>query len=110
MKPLEYMRRYGAFEVATNVGPIYEQKVPEAELEDPAEDPYGRVYTHRGIPITLLTLALVWRDPIAQALGITRPAGERLVYTYSSVFPHWMLNAFFGFFTLLALIAICPPP
>jgi quinone-modifying oxidoreductase subunit QmoC len=59
-----------------------------------------------GIPIALLTLALVWKDPIESALGISRPAGDRILYNYSSVFPHWMLNAFFGFFSLLALVAI----
>jgi quinone-modifying oxidoreductase subunit QmoC len=58
------------------------------------------------IPIALLTLALVWKDPIEKALGISRQAGERILYNYSSVFPHWMLNTFFGFFTLLVLVAI----
>ncbi len=45
LEPLAYMRRYGAFEVARDVGPVYEQEVPTAELEDPVEDRYGRVYT-----------------------------------------------------------------
>ena len=59
-----------------------------------------------GIPIALLTLALVWKGPIENALGISRQAGERILYNYSSVFPHWMLNTFFGFFSLLVLVAI----
>jgi quinone-modifying oxidoreductase subunit QmoC len=59
-----------------------------------------------GIPIALLTLALVWKDPIENALGISRQAGGRILYNYSSLFPHWMLNTFFGFFSLLALVAI----
>jgi len=38
LKPLEYMRRYGAFEIATKVGQIHEQQVPAAELEDTHTD------------------------------------------------------------------------
>ena len=49
-----------------------------------------------GIPAALLTLALLVRGPIENALGISRQAGERILYSYSSVFPHWMLNAFFA--------------
>ena len=48
--PLEYMRRYGAFEIAKGVGPIYAAEVDEAELEDTAEDAYGRVYTRASAP------------------------------------------------------------
>jgi anaerobic selenocysteine-containing dehydrogenase len=43
--PLEYMRRYGAFEVARNVGARHEEPVPDAELEDTAVNAFGRVYT-----------------------------------------------------------------
>jgi quinone-modifying oxidoreductase subunit QmoC len=59
-----------------------------------------------GIPAALLTLALFVRDPIENALGISRHAGERILYTYSSVFPHWLLNTFFAFFSLLAFVVI----
>ncbi|MFC2172221.1 quinone-interacting membrane-bound oxidoreductase complex subunit QmoC [Acidobacteriota bacterium] len=59
-----------------------------------------------GIPIVALLLALFLRDPIEMALGISTHAGERIVYTYSSIFPHWLLNAFFGFFSLLVLLLI----
>jgi len=57
-----------------------------------------------GIPAALLTLALLVKGPIESALGISRQAGERILYSYSSVFPHWMLNAFFAFFGLAALL------
>jgi anaerobic selenocysteine-containing dehydrogenase len=50
LDPLAYMRRYGAFEVSAKVGQVYEEEVDEAELEDPAEDPRGRVYTHAPKP------------------------------------------------------------
>ncbi|MFZ5871420.1 MAG: molybdopterin dinucleotide binding domain-containing protein [Actinomycetota bacterium] len=45
LTPLEYMRRYGAFEVAERVGQVFEDPVPEAELADSAVDPAGRVYS-----------------------------------------------------------------
>ncbi len=56
------------------------------------------------IPLILLTLALYIRDPVANALGITRDVGEEIVFSYSSLFPHWLLNSFFGFFSLIVLI------
>jgi quinone-modifying oxidoreductase subunit QmoC len=59
-----------------------------------------------GIPAALLALALAAKVPIENALGLAREAGERIHYTYSSVFPHWMLNTLFGFFSLLVLLAI----
>ncbi|MCP4202411.1 MAG: molybdopterin-dependent oxidoreductase [bacterium] len=50
LKPLEYMRRYGAFEVERDIGPVYEREVPADELEDPVEDQYGRVFTRAPAP------------------------------------------------------------
>ncbi len=50
LTPLEYMRRYGAFEVARKVGKVYAQPVPDVELEDLAEDTAGRVYTRAPAP------------------------------------------------------------
>jgi quinone-modifying oxidoreductase subunit QmoC len=58
-----------------------------------------------GIPIALLSLALALKDPIADALGIERNMGVGLSFSYSSVFPHWLLNSFFFLFSALALIA-----
>jgi anaerobic selenocysteine-containing dehydrogenase len=45
LSPLDYMRRYGAFEVVRGVGPVYEQQVGEAELDDVHIGDDGRVYT-----------------------------------------------------------------
>jgi len=59
-----------------------------------------------GIPAALLTLALLARDPVANALGLSVQRTGRIVFAYSSMFPRWMLNGFFGFFTLLALVAM----
>lgn len=43
--PLEYMRKYGAFEVARKIGAQHEQPVPNAELDDINVMPLGRVFT-----------------------------------------------------------------
>ena len=45
LTPLEYMRRYGAFEVDRGVGPLHEEQVPAVELEDVKSDRRGRVFT-----------------------------------------------------------------
>jgi len=50
LTPLEFMRRYGAFEVKQKVGKIYEELVPESELEDIREDARGRVFTRAAKP------------------------------------------------------------
>ena len=48
--PLEYMRRYGAFEVASKIGKVYEQPIPDSELDDVRVDEMGRVYTRAPTP------------------------------------------------------------
>ena len=45
LTPLEYMRRYGAFEIAKNIGPLHEQEVPDGELVEMAEGRFGRVFS-----------------------------------------------------------------
>ncbi len=45
LTPLQYMRRYGAFEVTRGQGAVYAQPVPEEELADLHVTPTGRVYT-----------------------------------------------------------------
>jgi len=50
MSPLEFMRRYGAFEIKKKTGAIYEEKVPAAELDDIREDHLGRVFTRAPKP------------------------------------------------------------
>jgi anaerobic selenocysteine-containing dehydrogenase len=44
LTPLQYMRRYGSFEISRGVGPLHEEEVPSAELEDVRIDDHGRVY------------------------------------------------------------------
>ena len=46
LTPLEFMRRYGAFEIAKGVGAQYTSEVPAEELDDvDVDDRSGRVYT-----------------------------------------------------------------
>jgi anaerobic selenocysteine-containing dehydrogenase len=50
LSPLEYMRRYGAFEIDRGSGAVHEQVVPREELDDVRVDRYGRVYTRTAQP------------------------------------------------------------
>lgn len=50
LTPLEFMRRYGAFEIKQRVGAIYEERVGPEELEDVREDRFGRVFTRAAKP------------------------------------------------------------
>ncbi len=56
------------------------------------------------IPILLLSLVLFLKDPIETALGISNYTGERIIYNYSNMFPHWLLNSFFLIICVLVLI------
>ncbi|MYA11704.1 MAG: molybdopterin-dependent oxidoreductase, partial [Gemmatimonadetes bacterium] len=56
--PLEYMRRYGAFEIGSTVGPLYEERVPDGELADMSIDGAGRAYTRTGPPPSLNVVPL----------------------------------------------------
>ena len=58
LTPLEFMRRYGAFEITTKVGAIYEEPVPSDELEDIREDRFGRVFYARRQSLPRQTLCL----------------------------------------------------
>ena len=75
LAPLEYMRRYGAFEVDRNIGPVYAQPVPAEEIEEPAEDEYGRVYTRAAAPPKLNVAPT--GDPPGDGEG-RRPVGVRV--------------------------------
>ena len=52
LSPLGYMRRYGAFEIRKKIGPLYEQAVPETELDDVSVTSHGRVYTRARQPVS----------------------------------------------------------
>ena len=84
LEPLAFMRRYGAFEIARDLGPLHEREVPPAELEDVAEDRYGRVYTRAPKPPSPNVVPV--GNPDADAAG-RRAAGVRVDGTVRAGFP-----------------------
>ncbi len=50
LNPLEFMRRYGSFEIKKKVGAMYDEDVPAEELSDIREDRFGRVFTNSPKP------------------------------------------------------------
>ena len=65
LTPLQYMRRYGAFEISKGVGARHEQPVPDDELDDTAVSLLGRVYSHADKPTgpNIVPLGDPDRDP-----------------------------------------------
>ena len=72
LTPLQFMRRYGAFEIARGVGPVHEQDVPPAELDDTLVSATGRVYT--GAPRQLAQNVVPEPTPDPDEAG-RRPVG-----------------------------------
>jgi len=58
------------------------------------------------IPALLLILALYLKEPIANVLGIAPSIGERIIFSYTSMLPHWLLIPFFLLFSALAFIIL----
>ncbi len=58
-----------------------------------------------GLPAVLLGLALIGSENLAGMLGIPAPSGTPIVYSYSPLLPHWLLNGLFGAFAILVLVA-----
>lgn len=56
-----------------------------------------------GLPALLLGLALLLRDPIDKSLGLSERIGERIIFSYSYLFPHWLLN---GVFFILSIFVV----
>jgi len=70
---LEYMRRYGAYEVASRVGAIYEDGVDVRELDDLNVDRFGRAYTRAPKPASPNIVPQPVPDPDAdgrRAVGV----------------------------------------
>jgi anaerobic selenocysteine-containing dehydrogenase len=63
LTPLEYMRRYGAFEITRGVGAVHEQPVPAGELDDTRVGAHGRVYTRAPKPADPNVVPLPTPDP-----------------------------------------------
>ncbi len=75
LSPLDYMRRYGAFEVQRRIGAVHEQTVPRDDLQDPAEDRFGRVYTRVPKPPSPNIVPQPTPEPDAEG---RRPVGVRV--------------------------------
>jgi quinone-modifying oxidoreductase subunit QmoC len=56
------------------------------------------------IPALLLWLAIAIREPLGAALGFAAPTGQEIVYSFTPLLPHWLLNTFFGLFGGLAFL------
>jgi anaerobic selenocysteine-containing dehydrogenase len=75
LTPLQFMRRYGAYEVRARVGQLYEEPVPAAELEDVRESASGRVYTATPKPASPNIVPNPTPDPDADG---RRPVGVNI--------------------------------
>jgi anaerobic selenocysteine-containing dehydrogenase len=71
LTPLEFMRRYGSYEIKKKTGALYEQTVPVEELDDIREDELGRVFTRAAKPASPNVVPLPGPDGDAE--------GRRLV-------------------------------
>jgi len=72
LTPLDYMRRYGAFEIRSGVGPVFAQQVPADELRGAVETPSGRVYSPAPAPAGPNVVPAGTPEPDAQG---RRPVG-----------------------------------
>ncbi|MBE7188626.1 molybdopterin-dependent oxidoreductase [Jatrophihabitans endophyticus] len=63
LTPLEYMRRYGAFEIARDIGALHEHPVPADELDDTVTTGFGRVYTATAKPASPNIVPIAAPDP-----------------------------------------------
>ena len=75
LSPLEFMRRYGAFEIAQKIGAVYEQEVPRDDLQDLGENQFGRVYTRAPKPPTTNIVPSAAPEPDAEG---RRPVGVKV--------------------------------
>jgi quinone-modifying oxidoreductase subunit QmoC len=57
-----------------------------------------------GIPATLLTLVILARVPLENALGLSQYEEGKISYSYTSMLPHWLLNGLFALVSLFVLL------
>lgn len=100
LTPLEFMRRYGAFEIAKGMGAVHEHEIPAVELEGSHVDESGRIYTSAPKPSSVNVVPLAAPDPDAQgrrAVGVRVdgqllrgfPTPSGLLEFYSSTLAAW---------------------
>lgn len=75
LTPLNYMRRFGAFEIRNAVGALYEEPVSSDELLEPGTNRFGRVFTRAPKPLSSNILPLPTPDPDEQG---RRPVGVNI--------------------------------
>jgi anaerobic selenocysteine-containing dehydrogenase len=108
--PLEYMRRYGVFELERKIGKVYEQEVPKAELDDVQVDRFGRAYTSapRPLPLNIVPHPTPENDadgrrPVGVLLdnnvvrGFPTPSGKLEFYSRTLVEWGWPEHALPGY-------------
>ena len=84
LTPLAWMRRYGAFEIASGQGGLHEREVPDTELRDVAVGPAGQVYTAAAATATANIVPMATPDPDSQG---RRQAGVMVDGTIRRGFP-----------------------
>ena len=110
LTPLEYMRRYGAFEITRKAGPVHEREVPADELQDARTDALGRVYTRSPRPAEPNVVPLPTPAPDAEGRrlvgvsvdgavrrGFPTPSGRLEIYSRTLVdwgWPEYALPAY----------------
>jgi anaerobic selenocysteine-containing dehydrogenase len=72
LTPLEYMRRFGAFEISKKVGRVFDQEVPARELDDAATGDFGRVFTRAAPPESTNVVPMGAPEPDSEG---RRPVG-----------------------------------
>ena len=100
LTPLQYMRRYGAYEIRKKVGPLHEQPLPKEKLLDISENRFGRIYTAAPKPPSPNVIPVPTPDPDAQGRravgvridgqalrGFPTPSGK--LEFYSSTLTDW---------------------
>ncbi|HEX8069032.1 MAG TPA: molybdopterin-dependent oxidoreductase [Pyrinomonadaceae bacterium] len=100
LTPLEFMRRYGAFEVRKRIGAMHEEAVPADELDDVRVDRFGRVFTRAPKPasVNIVPIPTPEQDEAGRRMagvelggqtlrGFPTPSG-RLEF-YSSTLARW---------------------
>ncbi len=84
LTPLQYMRRYGAFEITNGQGALHAQEVPAGELADVAVTGTGRVYTAAPRPASPNIVPMGAPEPDEQG---RRPVGVAVDGTIRRGFP-----------------------
>jgi anaerobic selenocysteine-containing dehydrogenase len=72
LTPLEYMRRYGAFEIRAGIGRVFEEEVPQEQLADVAVGRFGRVFSRAPKPEDPNLVPMATPEPDPQG---RRPVG-----------------------------------